>query len=70
MRFFGYVLVGLALVAGTAAVVIPIKTIGIYGKDYDLPALDENSFMMKVKQQLSGIRSGILPDMHGWNYII
>ncbi|HXH19471.1 MAG TPA: branched-chain amino acid aminotransferase [Chitinophagales bacterium] len=56
--------------AGTAATVVPIKTIGIYGKDYDLPSLDENSFMLRVKQQLSDIRTGRAPDLHGWNYII
>jgi len=56
--------------AGTAAVVAPIKTISIYGKDYDLPAWNENSFMIKVKNQLSDIRTGRQPDLHGWNYII
>ena len=56
--------------AGTAAVVAPIKTINIDGKDYDLPEWGENSFMTKVKNQFSDIRSGHQPDIHGWNYII
>lgn len=56
--------------AGTAAVVAPIKSISIYGKDYDLPAWDEHSFMMRVKNLLAEIRTGRQPDLHGWNYIV
>jgi branched-chain amino acid aminotransferase len=56
--------------AGTAAVVAPIKTINISGKDFNLPDWDENCFMLKAKKQLSDIRHGRQPDIHGWNYII
>lgn len=56
--------------AGTAAVVAPIKTINIKGTDYNLPDATENSFMVRVKKQISDIRSGNAPDLHGWNYII
>lgn len=56
--------------AGTAAVVAPIATIHIHGKNYDLPAVKEDSFQMRVKQKLFDIRHGIQPDVHNWNYII
>lgn len=56
--------------AGTAAVVSPIATINIHGKDYDLPAVDAKSFQQRVKQKLSNIRMGTEPDTYGWNYII
>lgn len=55
---------------GTAAVVAPIKTISISGKDYNLPDCDESCFMLRAKKQLSDIRHGRQPDIHGWNYII
>jgi branched-chain amino acid aminotransferase len=55
---------------GTAAVVSPIATITITGKDYNLPAVNENSFQIRAKQKLNNIRMGIEPDSHGWNYII
>lgn len=56
--------------SGTAAVVAPIKIINIGGKDYTIPDWVENCFMLKAKKQLSDIRHGRLPDVHGWNYII
>jgi branched-chain amino acid aminotransferase len=56
--------------AGTAAVVSQIATINIHGKDYNLPAVDGNSFQQRVKQKLSNIRMGTEPDVYGWNYII
>ncbi|GIV34279.1 MAG: branched-chain-amino-acid transaminase 1 [Chitinophagales bacterium] len=55
---------------GTAAVVAPIKVIGIAGKDYTLPDWSEKSFMIRVKKILQDIRTGNLPDRHQWNYII
>jgi branched-chain amino acid aminotransferase len=55
---------------GTAAVVSPIATITIKGKDYNLPAVNENSFQLRAKQKLNNIRVGIEPDSYGWNYII
>ncbi len=56
--------------AGTAAVVSQIATINIHGTDYQLPTADANSFQQRVKQKLSNLRTGIEPDVHGWNYII
>jgi len=56
--------------AGTAAVVSQIATINIHGTDYQLPAADAASFQQRVKKKLSNLRTGIEPDVHGWNYII
>ena len=56
--------------AGTAAVVAPIKTIHINGKDQHLPAYNEDSIMFKLKEQLDKIRTGIAADIHGWNFIV
>lgn len=55
---------------GTAAVVSPIATINIHGKDYDLPAAGPESFQQRVKAKLNNIRLGFEPDVYGWNYII
>jgi branched-chain amino acid aminotransferase len=55
---------------GTAAVVSPIATINIEGKDYNLPAAGTESFQQRVKQKLNDIRLGREPDLHGWNYVI
>jgi branched-chain amino acid aminotransferase len=55
---------------GTAAVVSPIATINIHGKDYDLPLAGPESFQQRAKAKLNNIRLGIEPDVHGWNYII
>jgi branched-chain amino acid aminotransferase len=56
--------------AGTAAVVAPIRTIGIGGIDYDLPAYHANSVCFRIKHQLEAIRSGQSPDIYGWNFIV
>jgi branched-chain amino acid aminotransferase len=56
--------------AGTAAVVSPIATINIHGKDYHLPEVGVNSFQQRAKTKLNNIRLGIEPDVFGWNYII
>lgn len=53
---------------GTAAVVSPIAIINIGGKDYSLPADSAASFQQRVKKKLNDIRTGLEPDMHGWNY--
>jgi len=55
---------------GTAAVVSPIATINIHGKDYHLPVAGPSSFQVKVKDRLNNIRLGYEPDEYGWNYII
>lgn len=56
--------------AGTAAVVAPIATINIHGKDYNLPEVTPDSFQVRVKQKLIAIRRGEAEDKHHWNYII
>jgi branched-chain amino acid aminotransferase len=55
---------------GTAAVVSQIATIHIHGTDYNLPAVDSNSFQLRVKKKLNDIRKGIEPDTHHWNYLV
>jgi branched-chain amino acid aminotransferase len=55
---------------GTAAVVSPIATINIDGKDYNLPTAGPESFQQRVKQKLNNIRLGHEADLYGWNYII
>lgn len=55
---------------GTAAVVSPIATINIQGKDHHLPTAGADSFQQKVKEKLNNIRLGFEPDVFGWNYII
>lgn len=55
---------------GTAAVVSPIATITVKGKDYHLPPVASESFQLRAKQKLNNIRMGIEPDPFGWNYVI
>src|SRR5688572_11280245 len=55
---------------GTAAVVSPIATINIHGKDYNIPTAGPESFQLRAKEKLNNIRLGFEPDVHGWNYII
>ena len=56
--------------AGTAAVVAPIQTIHINGVDYTLPVYSKDSLHNKLKDQLELIRTGAVPDVHEWNFII
>lgn len=56
--------------AGTAAVVAPIATINIHGKDHHLPIATEVSFQQRVKKKLNDIRLATVPDTHAWNYTI
>lgn len=56
--------------AGTAAIVAPIATINIHGKDYHLPVPTETSFQQRVKKKLHDIRLGLEPDTHQWNYTL
>jgi branched-chain amino acid aminotransferase len=56
--------------AGTAAVVAPIKTIQIYGVDYNLPDYNKQNMFNKLKHKLHQIRTGAEPDLHEWNYIV
>ncbi|HWB94032.1 MAG TPA: aminotransferase class IV, partial [Puia sp.] len=57
--------------AGTAAVVSPVRVIGIDGKDYTLPLAGENgSVALTLKGAIDDIRYGRVPDVHQWNYFI
>lgn len=55
---------------GTAAVVSPIASISIHGKNYELPPVGPDSFQLRAKKKLNDIRMGHEPDVHGWNYIV
>ncbi|HND43752.1 MAG TPA: aminotransferase class IV, partial [Cyclobacteriaceae bacterium] len=56
--------------AGTAAVVSPVATININGKDLHLPAVTDSALMMRLKKKLNDIRTGVEADVHRWNHII
>lgn len=56
--------------AGTAAVVAPIAHINIEGNDYTLPEAGPDTFMMRVKAKLMGIRTGEVADTENWNTIV
>lgn len=56
--------------AGTAAVVSPVATINIHGKDLHLPAVTDSALMMRLKKKLNDMRTGIEADVHGWNHIL
>lgn len=56
--------------AGTAAIVAPIATINIHGKDHHLPTPTDSSFQQQVKRRLHDIRMKIAPDLFNWNYTI
>lgn len=53
--------------AGTAAVVSPIRTIGIDGRDYDLP-VTTGGLATQLKETLDDIRYGRRPDIYSWNF--
>lgn len=55
---------------GTAAVVAPIALINIRGTAYQVPIPGPTSFQQKVKQKLNNIRTGLEPDVFGWNYVV
>ena len=52
--------------AGTAVVVSPFSAIGMEGKDYNLPEINENSVSSKLKAKLDRIRKGYEADQHDW----
>lgn len=56
--------------AGTAAVVSPVATINIGGKDHHLPVVTDSALMMRLKKKLNDLRTGAEADVHGWNHII
>jgi branched-chain amino acid aminotransferase len=55
--------------AGTAAVIAPIKTIAMDGKEYDC-YIEEDAVMYRLKNELFRIRRGLSEDKNNWNYII
>lgn len=55
---------------GTAAVVSPIASISIHGRNYELPPVGPDSFQLRAKKKLNHIRMGYEADVHGWNYIL
>jgi branched-chain amino acid aminotransferase len=56
--------------AGTAAVVSPIRTIGIGGIDYDLPTGGQRGLAFSLRAKLDALRYGNEPDPFGWNYLV
>ncbi|OSZ78235.1 branched chain amino acid aminotransferase [Chitinophagaceae bacterium IBVUCB1] len=55
--------------AGTAAVIAPIQTIAIKGRDYDC-YIGDDATMYKLQRALYDVRKGTATDNHNWNYII
>ncbi|RYE18104.1 MAG: branched-chain amino acid aminotransferase [Sphingobacteriales bacterium] len=55
--------------AGTAAVIAPIQTISMGGKDYTCYT-GEDARMYKLAKDLFNIRRGLTADTHNWNYTI
>lgn len=51
---------------GTAATIAPIALIQNDGKDYTLPAANDQSFAATVLKELNDIRTGVVPDRFGW----
>ena len=57
--------------AGTAAVVSPVRVIGIDGHDYTLPLAGERGCVaLRLKDALDDIRYGRVPDSYDWNYFV
>jgi len=52
--------------AGTAVVVSPFAVIGYEGTDYEVPAVKGDSFVARVSQYLTDIRTGKEEDVFGW----
>ncbi len=55
---------------GTAAVIAPIKTINIGGRDFHLPEYSHENLMHRIKQRLEAIRTGRHGDTHEWNFVL
>lgn len=55
---------------GTAAVVAPVKTIHIRGKDFDLPEYSRENLSDRLKRKLEKIRTGREEDIHNWNCVV
>ena len=54
---------------GTAAVISPIERIGINGQDYS-PSVQDDCLFYTLRNELQGIRTGRIPDSHGWNTVL
>ena len=52
--------------AGTAVVISPFATIAFEGVDYALPEVTDDSFVAKVKNYLTDVRTGKEEDVFGW----
>ena len=55
---------------GTAAVIAPIQSINISGRDFQLPAYSHENVMHKIKHRLEAIRTGRQADTHEWNFVL
>jgi len=55
---------------GTAAIVLPIGTIGINGINYQLPLYNNESIFHHLKLKLEDLRSGKANDIYGWNHVV
>ncbi|MEY2793156.1 MAG: hypothetical protein RJA76_1148 [Bacteroidota bacterium] len=52
--------------AGTAAVIAPIQSIGLNGKEFELPTRKEEDFSNRVFKEINEIRLGIKEDTRNW----
>ena len=52
--------------SGTAAVVSQVESLTYEGYEMTLPPVQTNSFSARIKDQIEGVRSGRLPDVHGY----
>ena len=55
--------------AGTAAVIAPIKTISISGRDYECYT-GEDAVMFRLRDALHELRVGLKADNFGWNHLL
>ena len=55
---------------GTAAVTAPFELIRFQGKDLVLPAVQPDSFAVRVRELLQEMRTGRLPDSQQWNTVL
>lgn len=56
--------------AGTAATVAPVASITLGERELTIPPVEEWAVAPAVRNRLRAIRSGELPDTHGWMYPI
>lgn len=51
---------------GTAATIAHISTIGVHGRDLELPSVEERKISNRIAKELQDIRLGRKDDNHGW----